>query len=401
MVSVVVGAQWGDEGKGKIVDFLSHDYDVVVRFQGGNNAGHTIYLPDGTKKVLHIIPSGILNPNTLNIIAHGCVVCPSTFTKELSGLDVKNNLMVSSNAHIIMPYHIELDKVREKQFKIGTTLKGIGPAYEDKASRSGILIKDLFNKEILDKKLERVLVEKNALLKVLGSEKHFSLNEIKDFCESSLNQLSPFVQDTVSLLRTLKDENKRILLEGAQGTLLDLDQGDYPFVTSSNTVVSAALTGTGLNYKDIDRVYGVIKCYVTKVGEGPFPSCIEQTDPHMANRIREIGKEFGATTGRQRNIGWIDIDMLKKAVQANGIDSWVLTKSDVLNNFETIGVYEQGVYTQVPGWKDHKDHNFKQFVYLIEDLTGVSVDIVSYGTKRSETLYTTELFLDGDLQINS
>jgi adenylosuccinate synthase len=417
----IIGAQWGDEGKGKITDLLSAKCDYVVRYQGGNNAGHTIIV-EGKKTVLHLIPSGILHPHCISIIGHGLVLDPEAFKKEVLGLEgvVKvsaANLKVSENCTIITSYHKILDAERENKGpeKIGTTGKGIGPAYEDKVARKCIKAKDLLYKNHLRQKLERNLLEKSALFKNLYRcefpdletevEKLFSLGQF----------LKPFLTDTFSLLDQALQKNKKVLYEGAQGVLLDIDYGTYPYVTSSNTSVGGIYTGASVPGKHLDEILGITKAYTTRVGEGPFPT---ELLSELGDRIQKIGHEFGATTGRKRRCGWIDLPLLKYAVKASNITSLALTKLDVLSGLEELKLcyaYEyQGktIDCAYPGidlakvkplYKDAKpftddfkgkklSQELENYIHLIEEFVGIPVGIIAYGPERHEIQFRKEFF---------
>tara|TARA_B100000315_G_C14580401_1_gene590183 strand:+ start:651 stop:1823 length:1173 start_codon:yes stop_codon:yes gene_type:complete len=383
----VIGAQFGDEGKGKIIDFLAEKADVVARFNGGNNAGHTIEV-NNNRTILHLIPSGILHKGTINIIGNGVVVDPVVLLKEIEDLKNKgvkvtpDNLIVSENAHIILDKHIKEDK--EKNKHLGTTARGIGPAYTDKVARSGIRVVDYINKN----------------------------NDSK---------IKPFVKNTTLLTNNLLNKNKKILFEGAQGTLLDIDHGTYPYVTSSNATVGGICTGLGIGLKKIDEVLGVAKAYTTRVGSGPLPTELKD---ETGKQIQDIGKEFGATTGRPRRCGWIDALMCKYSAMVNGLDAVVLTKLDVLSGLEKIKIcigykYKnkiikefttnveilencEPVYEELPGWKEKLDgmnnfnelpENAKKYIKRIEELIEIPVCIVSIGPERSQTLILKEEFL--------
>lgn len=425
---VIVGAQWGDEGKGKIVDLYSLKADLIVRYQGGNNAGHTLVV-NGKKTVLHLVPSGILHPGKLCLIANGVVFDPENFFEEINGLvesggltgNPHDRIKVSDRTHVILPYHRKLDQLRESRAhknKIGTTGRGIGPAYEDKVSRRGIRVGDLLEPQSLKQKLIRALEEKNILFKAFGEQTEINIDELYEHCLMLGKKLSPYVADVQQILIKAIKENKKILFEGAQGTLLDIDHGTYPFVTSSSTATGGALTGTGVGPKGFNEVIGISKAYTTRVGSGPFPTEIEVTEPELANKIREIGKEFGATTGRMRRVGYLDLVALKYAVEVNGFTGIALMKADVLNGIKTLKLathYKVGtsilesfpsdasvlekiepVYETVPGWEPYDASLIKDFKNLptelqsyikkIEDTIGVPVILLSTGPGREETL---------------
>ncbi|MCQ2751743.1 MAG: adenylosuccinate synthase [Coriobacteriales bacterium] len=419
--TVLVGTQWGDEGKGKVCDLLSKNYDYVVRFQGGNNAGHTVI--SGNKKLaLHLIPSGILYPGVTPIIANGVVIDPKVLLEEIKYLEEINvsceNLIISSNAHVIMPYHLELDGASERHLgsnNIGTTKRGIGPCYQDKYERCGIRMQDLCDEKILREKLEAVIPTKNSILKdVYGSDVQFSVDKVLEEYLSYAKVLKKHVQDTSILLNRKLSDGKKILFEGAQATQLDIDHGTYPFVTSSNCTAGGACTGAGIGPTKIDRVLGIAKAYMTRVGSGPFPTELFDED---GEKLGEIGAEYGVTTGRKRRCGWLDLVILKYAVAVNGLSDIALTKLDVLGSFDQIKVctsYEyqgqvyvnvplqqtafhhaQPVYTTLPGWncdisecRNYKDlpHEAKSYVEFIEDFVGAKVSIITVGPDRDATI---------------
>ncbi|MFQ5736346.1 MAG: adenylosuccinate synthase [Thermodesulfobacteriota bacterium] len=418
---VVVGAQWGDEGKGKIVDILTEDSDVVVRFQGGNNAGHTVIV-GSEKYIFHLLPSGILHPGKACVIGDGVVVDPEVLVSEIDFLKSRKmfhpgDLLISKNAHLIMPYHKKLDAARERlrgENKIGTTGRGIGPAYEDKVSRSGIKCGDLLNEDSFRRKLKANLLEKNHYIRTILHEEGFEIYEIYHRYMSFAATLAPLIKNTSMFLDKAARAKKRILFEGAQGTLLDVDHGTYPFVTSSNTVAGQAATGSGFGPSRIDRVIGIAKAYVTRVGEGPFPT---ELDGEEAARLREQGEEYGATTGRPRRCGWFDAVALRYSARVNGLDGLVLTKLDVLDSLDRIRICtgykykgeliddfptEAGVlsacepvYEEVPGWKeptngvksfDKLPKNARSYIKRLEKLTGVKVFMVSVGANREDAI---------------
>jgi adenylosuccinate synthase len=431
---VIVGAQWGDEGKGKVVDLYSSKAEYIVRYQGGNNAGHTLVV-NGKKTVLHLIPSGILHADKICLIANGVVFDPAVFFKEIDSLLVSGaitnapyeRVRVSDRAHVILPYHCQLDQVREAKAaggKIGTTVRGIGPAYEDKVSRRGIRVADLLDPKTLKPKLAHAIEEKNVLLKGLYGSEEVALDALFDECVSLGEKLRPYVTDVKSILMTALSKKRAILFEGAQGTLLDIDHGTYPFVTSSNTIAGGALTGSGVGEGAIGSVIGIMKAYLTRVGSGPFPTEIEETEPAMAEKIRDIGKEYGATTGRKRRIGWLDLVAMKYAVEVNGLTGLALMKADVLNGLENLKVCTSYTidgkkvldlpsraedlarivpnYETVPCWKPYDAKAVKGFADLpvelreyirkIEAFTGVPVILLSVGPGREETLELADPF---------
>ncbi len=339
----VLGTQWGDEGKGKIVDVLSEDFDVVVRFQGGANAGHTVRF-DGTLYILHLLPSGILRPGKLAVLGSGMVIDPKGLVEEIdrlteAGIDISGRLFISDRAHIVMPYHKILDEAAEKQAgaeKIGTTLRGIGPCYEDKAGRRGVRAAELVNPALLRRRLEHILPQKNAILQKVYGLQPLDLKHIWSELQAYGERLREAVVDVTRLLEELATVKRNtILFEGAQGALLDLDLGTYPYVTSSNTCLSAVGTSLGFSPRRIHEVIGVVKAYSTRVGQGPFPS---EAPPEIAQHLRERGGEFGATTGRPRRCGWLDLVALRHALWANDVDTLALTKLDVLDELPEIKV---------------------------------------------------------------
>jgi adenylosuccinate synthase len=418
--SIVVGTQWGDEGKGKVTDYLADQMRFVVRYQGGNNAGHTV-VAEGHLLKLHLVPSGILYPHLTSVIADGVVVDPGVLLEEmdtLSGLGIDvSRLVVSGNAHLIMPYHLELEKVTERHLgkhALGTTKRGIGPAYADKAARIGLRLQDLFDPKIFREKLEVVLKEKNLLLTKIYNRLPLSADTIVDEYRAYGERLRPHVADTSSLLYDGLRAGENVLFEGAQGTLLDLDHGTYPFVTSSNPVAGFALASAGVGPMEVDRVIGVTKAYVTRVGSGPFPT--EDTGPD-GERLGETGKEFGTTTGRKRRCGWFDAVLVRYAARLNGLSEIFLTKLDVLSGFRTIKVctgyvadgetFEdvpshqslfhraQPVYEELEGWDESlsEARSFgnlppaaRKYVVRLQDLAGVRIGVVSVGPAREQSL---------------
>src|SRR5712671_2852030 len=338
--TILVGAQWGDEGKGKIIDVLTNDADIVVRTQGGNNAGHTVYIGQ-QKYVLHLIPSGILRKRKACVIGNGVVIDPISLVEEIDGLvklgvKVQNNFYLSETAHLVFPYHRELDAQREilkGKNKIGTTKRGIGPAYGDKAARTGLRVIDLVNSERFKRQLELKIKENNEVLKAFGA-KPLSFKKVHDEYRAAGDYLKPFVANTVVFLHEADDRGDDILFEGAQGTFLDIDYGTYPFVTSSNTTAGGACTGSGIPPHRMDRVVGVLKAYTTRVGEGPLPT----ENAEIADMLHAMGREFGATTGRPRRCGWFDSVATRHACMVNGIDDLAVTNLDGLDTVETIKV---------------------------------------------------------------
>ena len=419
---ILIGAQWGDEGKGKIIDLLARDSDYIVRYQGGNNAGHTVCF-GAEKVVLHLIPSGILHPRKICVIGNGVVIDLEAFFKEIKMLQhhhvsVKGRLFVSDRAHLILPYHRLIDQLREDRKgakKIGTTKKGIGPCYADKASRLGIRIADLINPRVFRDRLKVVLAEKNSMLKKIFGRPAFSFQEIHDVYVKYRKQIAPFVCDTSVLLDAALKKRKRILFEGAQGTLLDVDYGTYPYVTSSNASAGGAMTGTGMSPAQIDEVIGVVKAYTTRVGEGPFPT---EFPPELMAHIRERGEEYGATTGRPRRCGWFDAVVVRHSVLVNGLSKIVVMKLDVLDDLPKlkIGVgyrfkgkrYHffpadietlegaQPIYEEHSGWQtstrkarrwEDLPLNARKYLKRIQTLLRVPISIVSVGSERLETIF--------------
>lgn len=420
-VSLIVGAQWGDEGKGKIVDLLATKADIVARYQGGANAGHTIVI-DGKQYVLHLIPSGILTDNVKCIIGNGVVIDPVALMKEIEmlkehGIDVSGRLFISHKAHLIMPYHKLIDQVREKSSSekaIGTTGRGIGPAYIDKAKRSGIRIVDLLDRVEFEKKLRSSLAEYNELLTKIYSETEINVEELIETYLEFDKLIDPYVTDTTLLINEAIKEGKKVIVEGAQGALLDLDHGTYPFVTSSNPTSGGACTGLGIPPTKIDKIIGIVKAYSTRVGNGPFPTeLLNET----GEKLRKEGNEFGATTGRPRRCGWLDLVALKYSVMINGITDIALTKLDVLDTFEElkvcIGYSINGKklksfpadlsdkteleleYVTLKGWNSSLSGintyetlptEVKEYIKFIEDFTEAKVSIISTSPDRNDTI---------------
>ncbi len=417
---ILVGAQWGDEGKGKIIDVLTEQVDVVVRTQGGNNAGHTVFV-GSQKYVLHLVPSGILRPRKTCVIANGVVIDPIGLVEEIDGLErlrvkVQGHFHISETAHLVMPYHRLLDEQREiakGKHRIGTTKRGIGPAYGDKAARVGIRMLDLLHPERFKEILARRIKENNGFLRALGAPT-LSLGKVLAAYRAAGERLQPFVTDTVTLLHKAARQGKNILFEGAQGTFLDLDHGTYPFVTSSNTTAGGACTGSGIPPNRIDRVVGVVKAYTTRVGEGPLPT----ENPRIADLLHRMGREFGATTGRPRRCGWFDTVASRHATMVNGIDDLAVTNLDGLDTVPAIQVavaYRilgrrcssmpsdtqllaqcEPVYEEFPGWmtpthqaRRWRDLPPKARAYLraIAELTGAPLSIVSVGPSRDQTIF--------------
>jgi len=421
---IVLGTQWGDEGKGKIVDLLTEKTDLIIRFQGGNNAGHTLVIGDN-KVVLHLIPSGILHDEKLCLIGSGVVIDPAILLDEIDELCAKGhkitpeNLLISDRAHVIMPYHKIIDHARDS-VRIGTTGRGIGPAYEDKARRAAIRMVDLVNPELLEKRLDLFFDEKQAYItKVLGG-KPLDKQEIFAQYQALGQRLKPFVSDTSVVVDKAIKAGKNSLFEGAQGGLLDMDYGTYPFVTSSNTIAGSACIGSGVGPTTIDKVLGIAKAYTTRVGEGPFPTELKD---ETGERLRAFGGEYGATTGRPRRCGWLDLVVLNHSIRLSSISHLAITKLDVLSGFETIQVctgYRSGdqivehfpadielypalepIYEELPGWEENIAEvrkfedlplNCRKYIEYMENKTGVPAAIVSVGPKRDQTIIRSELF---------
>lgn len=409
---VIVGIQWGDEGKGKIVDMLAQKYDMVCRSQGGHNAGHTIWV-DGVKFALHLVPSGILNPKAINVIGNGVVFAPEAFIKEMKQFDnLEGRLFISDKAHLNLPYHSLIDQAKEKlkgDKAIGTTGKGIGPAYSDKINRVGHRVGELLDPASLCTKVMEYFEQNKVIFDAMGVETP-NAQEMLATLEEYNAKLASFITNTTNMVWKALDENKRILLEGAQGTMLDIDHGTYPYVTSSSTISAGACTGLGINPKEIGQVTGIVKAYCTRVGNGPFPS---EDFGQDGDRMAEVGHEFGTTTGRKRRCGWFDAVAVKYASRLNGCDQLSLMKLDVLDGFETIKVciaYELNgeqidylpqdldsvtpVYKEVAGWDkvegcreyDDMPDNAKSYVKLIEEITSTKVGIISTSPERLDTI---------------
>ncbi len=420
--TVLLGAQWGDEGKGKITDLIAADYDYVVRYQGGNNAGHTV-IADGHELALHLIPSGVMYPGVTPVIANGCVVDPKVLIEEMDILEAQGlsvaNLLISTNAHLIMPYHLDLDGAAEHRLgtnEIGTTRRGIGPAYQDKAARSGLRVQDLLDERIFTLKVEEALKEKNEILSKIYNMPTYTTEQICDLYAEYAKRLRPHIADTRALLCRELNAGKRVLFEGAQGTLLDVDHGTYPFVTSSSCTAGGAVTGSGVGPKAIDKVLGIIKAYITRVGSGPFPTELA-LDDEAGGILSHIGGEVGVTTGRARRCGWYDAVIARYAVEVNGLTDLCVTKLDVLSALDTIKVcvaYEwQGeryttlpsvqsivhhpepVYEELPGWKTDITHcrafeelpdEARAYIERLEELAEVSVSMIAVGPDREQTI---------------
>ncbi len=417
----VIGLQWGDEGKGKIIDILAKDYDIIARYQGGGNAGHTLIIGD-EKFIFHLIPSGILHQDKKCVIGNGIVFDPKLFLEEIEGLakkniDVTGNLFISDRAHVVFPYHKKLDLLQEKQkgnSMIGTTGRGIGPCYTDKISRDGIRVAELLDKEHFKDKLQKTVEEKNRIFVKLYDDEPVSWEEIyEEYCRYA-DKIAPFVCDTVGLMARAINDNKSILFEGAQGALLDVDFGTYPFTTSSNTTSGGISSGIGVSPKQIHNIIGITKAYTTRVGSGPFPT---EVDGEEGEHIRKKGGEFGSTTGRPRRCGWFDAVAIQHSVRISGVDSLIVTKLDVLDDQKTIKVctgYKynetlyntfpadidilnncEPVYEEVPGWNEdttsirsveNLPEKARDYIKTIEEIVGVKVKMISVGPERSQII---------------
>jgi adenylosuccinate synthase len=418
-VTVLVGSQWGDEGKGKIVDILSENYDIVVRYQGGANAGHTIQIGD-KQYILHLIPSGILRENVSCVIGNGVVIDPNALLEEIELLEsnnivIKDRLFISQNAHLIMPYHKLIDSISESGTnKIGTTGRGIGPCYIDKYDRKGIKIVDLLNKESLEEKIRANLKEKNNLLKKIYNSKELDVEKIINEYTEFDKKIDKYITDVPTYLNNAIEDDKSILMEGAQGALLDIDFGTYPYVTSSNPTAGGACTGSGIPPTQITSVLGIVKAYTTRVGYGPFPTELKD---EAGEKLREWGSEYGATTGRPRRCGWFDAFLVKYSRMINGIERAAITKLDVLSNLDEIKVcvgYEINgkrlkafptevgqmaqaipIYETLPGWKtdisdvryyDELPSQAKDYLTFISQQSGFEISIISVGPRRIQTI---------------
>ena len=423
---VVIGTQWGDEGKGKIVDYLAEKADVVVRYQGGNNAGHTVVV-DGAEFKLNLLPSGILYPGKTCLIGNGVVIDPKVILRELKGMKERgidtSGLKISNRAHVIMPYHLKLDEVEEESrgdHKIGTTKRGIGPCYMDKNARCGIRMVDLLDEEEFSDKLERNLEAKNHLLKAVYDAEGFDFAQLRDEYLKYADELRPYVVDTSAALNTFVKAGKKVLFEGAQATQLDLDHGTYPYVTSSHPIAGGACIGAGIGPTRISKVIGVVKAYTSRVGEGPFPT--ELTDD-IGAYIRETGREYGTTTGRARRCGWLDAAVVRYAGYLSGIDYMAITRLDILDNLKTlqmcVGYKYKGevlhefpaslkvlgavepVYEEFAGWQtstcgirryEDLPAQARRYVERLSEVTGIAVGIVSVGPGREQTIILHEMF---------
>jgi adenylosuccinate synthase len=422
---VLVGAQWGDEGKGKATDLLGSRVDYCVRYQGGNNAGHTVVIGD-RKFALHLLPSGILTPEVIPVIGNGVVIDVAVLFEEIDGLEAQgintSNLLISANAHLITPYHVTLDKVTERflgNSKIGTTGRGIGPSYADKTSRLGIRVQDLFDEKILRAKIEGSLLSKNQVLVKVFNRRAVTVDEVVENLMEHAERLRPYVADTSLLLNRALAENKVVLLEGGQGTLLDVDHGTYPFVTSSNPTAGGACAGSGIGPTKITGVVGILKAYTTRVGSGPFPTELLDED---GEKLRTIGGERGVTTGRPRRCGWFDAPIARYATRINGLTDIFLTKLDVLTGWEKIPVcvaYEidgkrteelpmtqtefhhaKPIYEMLPGWTEDISGaktledlpaNARSYIKYLEEISGTPISAVGVGQDRNATISINDL----------
>jgi adenylosuccinate synthase len=418
---VLIGAQWGDEGKGKATDILGEQVQWVVRYQGGNNAGHTVVLPDGKNFALHLIPSGILTPGVTNVIGNGVVVDPGVLLEELAGLEAKGvdteKLLISADAHVIMPYHVAIDKVTERflgKARIGTTGRGIGPAYQDKIARVGVRMQDLLDEKLLREKVEAALELKNQVLVKIYNRRALDVDEVADSVLGHAEGFAHRIADTRLALHRALERDETVLLEGSQGTLLDVDHGTYPYVTSSSPTAGGAASGSGIGPTRISRVIGILKAYTTRVGSGPFPTELFDADGEY---LRKAGGEFGVTTGRSRRCGWFDAVIARYAVRVNGITDLFLTKLDVLSGLENVPLcvgYEidgqrvdempmtqsdvvaaTPVYETMPGWFEDISNargfadlppKARDYVERIEELAGAPVSAIGVGPGRDETV---------------
>lgn len=422
---VLLGSQWGDEGKGKATDLLGDRVDYVVRYQGGNNAGHTVVIGD-KKFALHLLPSGILTPEVIPVIGNGVVIDPAVLLQEIAGLNAQgidtSKLLISANAHLITSYHVTLDKVTERflgKAQIGTTGRGIGPTYSDKIARVGIRVQDLFDQSILRQKVEGALANKNQVLVKVFNRRAIEVDAVVDDLLQYADALRPWVTDTSLLLNQALDQGKVVLLEGGQGTLLDVDHGTYPFVTSSNPTAGGACTGSGIGPTRIDRVVGILKAYTTRVGSGPFPTELFDDD---GEKLRTIGGERGVTTGRPRRCGWFDVPIARYATRVNGLTDTFLTKLDVLTGWNEIPVcvaydidgerteeipmtqtefhHAKPVYQMLPGWSEDISgaksladlpKNAREYVDFLEQKSGTRISAIGVGQDRNATIAINDL----------
>lgn len=416
---VVIGTQWGDEGKGRVVDMLAREADVIVRYQGGNNAGHTVVVGD-EKYALHLIPSGILFPEKKSILGNGMVIDPKSLLEEMLSLEERgiklDNLYISEAAHVVLPYHRMLDQLEEEskgEYRVGTTGRGIGPAYEDKVARTGIRMADITDKEALRERLAEILPLKNKIMKEIYGGDELELDELVEEYDNYGRQLKQYITNTSLLIYEAHQQGASIFFEGAQGTMLDIDHGTYPYVTSSNPTIGGVFIGAGVGPELVDEVIGVCKAYVTRVGEGPFPT--EETGP-VGDYIRQQGKEFGVTTGRPRRCGWFDLPLMRQALRVNGISYLVMNSLDVLSGLKEIklctGYRYQGrvwedltccsilprvepVYEIFPGWEEdisgirdfaELPENAKRYINRIEELAGISIKYIGVGPERNQVI---------------
>ena len=425
---VVIGAQWGDEGKGKIVDLLTDQAQAVVRFQGGHNAGHTLVI-DGKKTVLHLIPSGVLRENVKCLIGNGVVLSPAALLQEIaqleaSGIPARERVVISESCPVILPYHIALDQARETARgaqAIGTTGRGIGPCYEDKVARRGIRLGEMMNRELFAKRLKEVLDYHNFMLVNYFKVKPLDYQQVLADALRQAEQIRPLLGDVPEILRQMREQGEKVMFEGAQGALLDIDHGTYPYVTSSNTTAGAAAAGSGVGPRRLEYITGIVKAYTTRVGSGPFPT---ELDDSCGQHMGEKGHEFGATTGRKRRCGWLDMVSLKRSLQINSVSGLCITKLDVLDGLETLKIavayrYQgreitnppagadnyahcKPVYIEMPGWRestfglqsyDELPSAAKTYLSRIETLSGVPIDIISTGPDRAETIVLRHPFL--------
>jgi len=422
---VLLGSQWGDEGKGKATDLLGDRVDYVVRYQGGNNAGHTVVIGD-KKFALHLLPSGILTPEVIPVIGNGVVIDPAVLLEEIAGLNAQgvdtSKLLISANAHLITSYHVTLDKVTERflgKAQIGTTGRGIGPTYSDKIARVGIRVQDLFDESILRQKVEGALANKNQVLVKVFNRRAIEVDAVVEDLLQYADALRPLVRDTSLLLNQALDAGKVVLLEGGQGTLLDVDHGTYPFVTSSNPTAGGACTGSGIGPTRIDRVVGILKAYTTRVGSGPFPTELFDED---GEKLRTIGGERGVTTGRARRCGWFDAPIARFATRVNGLTDTFLTKLDVLTGWDEIPVcvaydvdgertteipmtqtefhHATPVYQMLPGWSEdisgattlaELPKNARAYVEFLEEISGTRISAIGVGQDRNATIAINDL----------